>query len=183
VSHPFGEGDVVEYVGETNAHEPDLRPGERGIVIGIEPIEPYERWEEGEDPFGVIVSWPSVGANVIQAKELRIVMKGEGPTSLSDLISRIDHPWRPVVVAEANGFQMKVAKLHGEFPWHVHEQEDELFQCVEGSFRIEMENGQAVELRAGVVFVVPKGTRHRPVADDPAVTVLFERAETKQYGD
>ena len=99
-------------------------------------------------------------------------------------ISRsIAEPWKPVVVAEANGFQMKVAKLHGEFPWHVHDAEDELFYCTEGTFRIELEGADPVVLEAGDVVVVPAGRRHRPVADEPAVTVLFERAETKQYGD
>jgi quercetin dioxygenase-like cupin family protein len=95
----------------------------------------------------------------------------------------ISEPWKPVVVAEANGFQMKVARLHGEFPWHAHDAEDELFYCTEGSFRIELEGEDAVVLQAGDVFVVPSGRRHRPVADEPAVTILFEPAETKQYGD
>ena len=95
----------------------------------------------------------------------------------------ISEPWQPVVVAAANGFQMKVARLLGEFPWHVHVAEDELFYCVEGSFRIELADAEPVPLRAGDVFVVPAGRRHRPIADEPAVAVLFEREETEQYGD
>jgi mannose-6-phosphate isomerase-like protein (cupin superfamily) len=92
-------------------------------------------------------------------------------------------PWQPRVVAEANGFQMKVVRLDGEFPWHRHEKEDELFYCLEGSFRIEREGDELVVLSAGIVFVVPAGVMHRPVADEPALAVLFERAETAQYGD
>ena len=57
------------------------------------------------------------------------------------------------VVAEANGFQMKLAKLHGEFPWHTHEHEDELFHCTEGTFTIELEGADPVTLRTGDVFV------------------------------
>ena len=105
------------------------------------------------------------------------------PQNIEDLAASIGEPWQPVVVAEANGFQMKVAKLDGEFPWHVHENEDELFHCVQGSFTIELEGGQPVTLQRGDVFVVPKGTRHRPLAAEPAVTLLYEPAETKQYGD
>jgi mannose-6-phosphate isomerase-like protein (cupin superfamily) len=99
------------------------------------------------------------------------------------IIEAISEPFTPAVVAEANGFHMKVVRLLGEFPWHVHENEDELFYCTEGSFVIEQEPGPAVELGAGDVYVVPKGRRHRPVAENPAVTVMFEPIETKQYGD
>jgi len=103
--------------------------------------------------------------------------------NVEEIAGSISEPWKPVVVAEGNGFQMKVAKLHGEFPWHVHEAEEELFYCTEGSFRIELEGADPQVLRAGDVFVVPAGRRHRPVADEPAITILFEPARTKQYGD
>ncbi|MEX2238608.1 MAG: cupin domain-containing protein [Dehalococcoidia bacterium] len=91
--------------------------------------------------------------------------------------------WKPEVVGEANGFQMKVGRLHGEFPWHTHEAEDELFYCIEGSFRIEIEGAESMKLNIGDVVVVPAGTRHRPIAEEPALAVLFEKAETRQYGD
>jgi mannose-6-phosphate isomerase-like protein (cupin superfamily) len=108
---------------------------------------------------------------------------GEQPANVDRLIAAVSEPFTPVVVAEANGFHMKVVRLLGEFPWHVHENEDELFYCTEGSFVIELESGPPVELGTGDVFVVPKGRRHRPVAENQAVTVMFEPAETKQYGD
>jgi mannose-6-phosphate isomerase-like protein (cupin superfamily) len=95
----------------------------------------------------------------------------------------ISEPFTPAIVAEANGFHMKVVRLLGELPWHVHENEDELFYCTEGSFLIEQEPGPPVELGTGDVYVVPKGRRHRPIAENPAVTVMFESSETKQYGD
>jgi quercetin dioxygenase-like cupin family protein len=99
------------------------------------------------------------------------------------MASSLREPWKPAIVATVNGFELKVVLLHGSFPWHVHDAEDELFQCIEGSFRIEQVDAENVTLEVGDVFVVPAGTRHRPVADEPAVALLFERAETKQYGD
>lgn len=105
------------------------------------------------------------------------------PVNVNELALALREPWKPVVVAEANGFQLKVVRLHGEFPWHTHEAEDELFYCLSGSFRIEHEGEEGVELSPGDAHVVPAGTRHRPVSDEPAVALLLERAETKQYGD
>ena len=103
--------------------------------------------------------------------------------NVREVAESLTEPWKPIVVADVNGFQMKVAKLLGEFPWHSHQDEDELFYCFTGSFRIEQEDGPSVALTAGDVFVVPAGRRHRSVAHDAAVAVVFERAETKQYGD
>jgi mannose-6-phosphate isomerase-like protein (cupin superfamily) len=74
---------------------------------------------------------------------------------------------------------VRTAKLLGAYDWHHHE-EDELFLCWEGSFRIEMEGSDPVLLNAGDLLVVPAGTEHRPVADQPAVTLLIERPETEQ---
>jgi mannose-6-phosphate isomerase-like protein (cupin superfamily) len=96
--------------------------------------------------------------------------------------ARLTEPWKPVVVGEANGFLMKVVRLEGVFPWHAHEREDEMFFCLQGSFRIEQDWAPHVELSEGDVFTVPAGRRHRPVAAQPAVAILFERSETKQYG-
>ena len=105
------------------------------------------------------------------------------PVNVNELAQSLKEPWKPVVAAEANGFQLKAVRLEGEFPWHAHEAEDELFYCLTGSFRIENEGAVSVTLSSGDTYVVPAGTRHRPVADQPAVALLFERAETKQYGD
>ncbi len=105
------------------------------------------------------------------------------PVNVNDLAQGLKEPWKPVVAAEVNEFQLKVARLEGEFPWHIHEAEDELFYCLTGSFRIENEGAMSVTLLPGDTHVVLAGTRHRPVADQPAVALVFERAETKQYGD
>ena len=102
--------------------------------------------------------------------------------SLPELIAGLPGPWRPLDAARVNDAVVRVARLDGEFPWHHHE-EDELFLCWDGAFRIEMQGEEPVTLRPGDVFVVPSGIEHRPVADAPAHAVLLERPETVQYGN
>lgn len=105
------------------------------------------------------------------------------PISIPDAIAALPGPWQPKDLVTANEAVVRVARLHGEFPFHVHDEEDELFLCWDGSFRIEVEGADPILLFPGDVFVVPKGTRHRPVADEPAHAVLVERIETRQYGN
>jgi quercetin dioxygenase-like cupin family protein len=104
------------------------------------------------------------------------------PVSLSSVISELPHPWQPRDLAFANGSVLRVARFEGAFHWHQHE-EDELFLCWDGSFRIEFEGRDPVVLRAGDIFVVPKGVRHRPVADEPAYGLMIEKPETLQHGN
>jgi len=89
--------------------------------------------------------------------------------------------WRPIDLVTANDTIVRLARLDGAFDWHTHD-EDELFLCWEGQFRIEMAGADPVELRAGDLYVVPARVEHRPVADEPAVTLLIERPETEQRG-
>ncbi len=104
------------------------------------------------------------------------------PTSIPAAIAGLAGPWQPADVALANDAVLRVARLEGEFAWHHHD-EDELFLCWDGTFRIELEGREPVTLGPGDVFVVPRGLRHRPAADSPAHTLMLERPETLQYGN
>ena len=92
-----------------------------------------------------------------------------------------DH-WSPKVIAELNGQQVKVAKLLGEFDWHFHEQEDELFWVIEGCLEIHLRD-KVVELHPGELCVVPRGVEHKPVANSECQIVLFEPAGTLNTGN
>src|SRR4051812_25649335 len=90
--------------------------------------------------------------------------------------------WRPRVVAELNGQHVKLVKLLGEFVWHHHADEDELFLVVRGSLRMQFRAGD-VMVGEGEFIVVPKGVEHRPVADEEVHAVLFEPAATRNTGN
>jgi mannose-6-phosphate isomerase-like protein (cupin superfamily) len=102
--------------------------------------------------------------------------------SVAEVIATLTAPWQPRDLMFANDTVVRVARFDGEFPWHTHD-EDELFLCWDGSFRVEMEGQEPVTLRAGDLFVVPRGTRHRPVAEAVAHALMVERPETRQYGN
>ena len=102
--------------------------------------------------------------------------------SLADKFSRFEERWHPFIVAELNGQQVKLAKLEGEFVWHSHAAEDEMFLVVQGTLRIELRDGE-VDLSAGELCVVPRGVEHRPVADGLVHVLLFEPASTAHTGD
>ena len=101
--------------------------------------------------------------------------------SIPAAAASLHEAWRPVDLATANDTIVRLARLHGAFEWHHHE-EDELFLCWEGAFRIEMADAAAVQLGVGDLYVVPAGIEHRPVADEPALSLLIERPETEQRG-
>ena len=90
--------------------------------------------------------------------------------------------WSPRVIGEVDDIYVKVAAVQGTLAWHSHENEDELFLILKGHLRIEMENG-SVELDEGEMFVVPKGVRHNPVADEECHLLLIERKTTQHTGD
>jgi mannose-6-phosphate isomerase-like protein (cupin superfamily) len=104
-----------------------------------------------------------------------------GPVSIEKVIAALPGPFQQRDLAAANDTVVRIARFEGEFAWHEHE-EDELFLCWDGGFRIELDGRDPVTLNAGDLFVVPKGVRHRPVADSPAHVLMIERPETTQYG-
>jgi len=99
-----------------------------------------------------------------------------------EIASSLPELWSPRVVAEVDDAYIKVAKVQGTFDWHSHQNEDELFFVLKGSLRIEKEDG-AVTLAEGQMLVVPKGVRHRPVANDECLLMLIERKSTQHTGD
>ena len=92
-----------------------------------------------------------------------------------------DH-WSPKVIADLNGQQVKLVKFQGEFVWHHHDTEDELFYVLDGRFRMDFRDRQ-VWLERGEMIVVPRGVEHRPVAPDEVSVLLFEPASTLNTGD
>ena len=102
--------------------------------------------------------------------------------SLQSKFALIDEHWRPKVVASLNGQEVKLVKFCGTFPWHVHENEDEMFLVWSGSMSVEFRD-QVVELDAGELCVVPRGVEHRTIAADEAEVLLFEPANTRNTGN
>lgn len=107
------------------------------------------------------------------------------PVSLEAVCEALPQLWSPRVVAQLNGQFLKVARVHGEFPWHAHATEDELFLVLRGELRIGRSeaDGGDVFLHPGEVFVVPRGVRHCTVAAEETWLALFEPASTAHTGD
>ena len=102
--------------------------------------------------------------------------------SLTEKFSLIHEHWRPKVVAELNGQELKLVKFSGVFPWHQHEHEDELFLVWRGQMVIEFRDRRVV-LEPGELCVVPRGVEHRTMADDEAEVLVFEPAATRNTGN
>jgi mannose-6-phosphate isomerase-like protein (cupin superfamily) len=102
--------------------------------------------------------------------------------NLVEKLSQISEHWRPKVVGALNGQEVKLVKFRGEFVWHHHDQEDELFLGIEGRFRVEFHD-RAVEIGPGEFIIVPRGVEHRTVAAVEAHVLLFEPAETRNTGN
>ena len=103
-------------------------------------------------------------------------------SSPKQIAASLTEHWSPRVVAEVDDSYVKVAKVKGSLAWHSHEHEDELFLILKGHLRIEMEQGN-VELGEGEMYVVPKGVRHNPVAEEECHIMLIERKTTLHTGD
>ena len=106
------------------------------------------------------------------------------PQSISPagIAAALTELWSPRVVAEVDDAYVKVAKVRGVFGWHAHADDDELFLILKGRLRIEMEQGP-VEVGEGDMYVVPKGMRHNPVAEEECHVMLIERKSTLHTGD
>ncbi len=102
--------------------------------------------------------------------------------NLADKFSLFAEHWNPKVIGELNGQHVKLVKFQGEFVWHKHDHEDELFLVVKGRFRMDFRDRQ-VWLEEGEFLIVPGGVEHRPVADEEVHILLFEPASTLNTGD
>lgn len=101
---------------------------------------------------------------------------------LAEKLALFTEQWSPKIVAALNGQHVKLARLQGEFVWHRHEAQDELFLVLEGELTVELRDGE-VRLGAGELLVVPRGVEHRPVAAREAKVLLFEPAGTRNTGE
>ena len=102
--------------------------------------------------------------------------------NIAEKLALIHEHWRPKVVGALNGQEVKLVKFRGEFVWHHHQHEDELFMTVRGRFRVEFRD-RVVELLPGEFLIVPRGVEHRTVADEEAEVLLFEPAATRNTGN
>lgn len=101
--------------------------------------------------------------------------------NLQASFQRFSEHWSPKIVGALNGQHVKLAKLHGEFVWHAHENEDELFLVIKGTLRIRLEDRELV-LSPGEFTIIPKGVRHLPIADEEVEVILLEPAHTNSTG-
>ncbi len=109
-------------------------------------------------------------------------MSAPDKINVDEKFGLISEHWRPKVAASLNGQEVKLVKIYGAFPWHHHEQEDEMFLVWRGSIRLEFRD-RSVELGEGEAIVVPRGVEHRPVADKEAQILLFEPADVRNTGN
>jgi len=107
--------------------------------------------------------------------------------NLAEKLALFSEHWKPKIAGELNGQQVKLVKFQGEFVWHHHDAEDELFFVVRGGFRMDYRDQAgrecAIDLREGEFLIVPRGVEHRPVAPEEVEVMLFEPASTLNTGN
>ena len=103
------------------------------------------------------------------------------PINFQQKLGLFSEHWKPKVIVEMNDYQFKLVKIQGEFVWHSHPDTDDVFIVIEGSMRIELRDGR-VELKAGEMFVVPRGVEHKPVAEAECKMLLVEPRGTVNTG-
>jgi mannose-6-phosphate isomerase-like protein (cupin superfamily) len=101
--------------------------------------------------------------------------------NFSDKLSRFSERWSPKIIAQMNDYHFKLVKIQGEFVWHAHDETDEVFIVLDGELTIHLRDGE-VRLRAGEMFVVPKGVEHKPSAESECRMMLVEPAGTVNTG-
>lgn len=102
--------------------------------------------------------------------------------NIKDKFELFSEHWTPKKIGELNGQQILLAKIKGEFIWHAHEHEDELFMIIKGSLLLEFRD-KTVELNEGEIYIIPKGVEHKPIAKEEVHVLLFEPLEIKHTGN
>ena len=111
-------------------------------------------------------------------------MKKIESINLMNKFSLFDEKWTPKIIGELNNQYVKLCKLKGEFIWHSHEKEDELFMVFKGKLLMDFRDGRTVEVNEGEILIVPKGVEHKPYTNgDIVFNLLFEPKTTKHTGD
>ena len=110
-------------------------------------------------------------------------MKKIEPINIMNKFSLFNEEWTPKIIGELNGQYVKVCKLKGEFVWHSHENEDELFMVFKGTLLIDFRDERTVEVKEGEILIIPKGVEHRPHTNGEMVfNLLFEPKTTLHTG-
>ncbi len=104
------------------------------------------------------------------------------PLNIEEAFGLFDEHWIPRIVGELNGQHVKLAKFQGEFVWHHHENEDELFYVIRGRLRMRFRDRE-VTLGPGDMLIVPRGVEHLPIAEEETWVLLFEPASTLNTGN
>jgi mannose-6-phosphate isomerase-like protein (cupin superfamily) len=102
--------------------------------------------------------------------------------NIEEKLTLFSEHWSPKIVGELNGQQVKLAKLKGEFVWHKHENEDEMFLVLDGVLKMEFRD-KTIVIKKDEFIIVPKGTEHKPVAENEVSVMLFEPASTLNTGN
>jgi len=105
-----------------------------------------------------------------------------GKINVEEKLSKFSDYWNPRIIGELNGQHVKIGKFQGNFIWHKHDSEDELFYVIKGSFTMELRN-KSIQLNQGEMIIIPKGVEHRPSAKTEVHVMVFEPVSTKNTGD
>jgi len=102
--------------------------------------------------------------------------------NINQKFSLFSEHWSPKIIGQLNGQDVKLAKVKGEFVWHDHKNEDELFYIIKGTLKIEFRN-KMITLNQGEMLIIPKGVEHKPIADEEVWVLLFEPSNIKHTGE
>ena len=102
--------------------------------------------------------------------------------NIAEKFNLFTETWTPKIIGELNGQQVKLARLKGEFVWHSHADEDEMFFIIQGTLIIQFRD-KTVTLNSGEMIIIPRGIEHNPIAVEEVLLMLFEPAQTKHTGD